>query len=188
MLESLYNHVHLIQTKMLLMMMRMIVPKIENVRNYFLQDACVTPDAGTEAEKYQEEWRMWELRALNMTQDMTNRGQHISMVPVRWVEGQKEDMLTCLRSIQTIVVKNPFKMVKSGVASVNEDLQIRMWERGWFVVLLVEKRVGQVKNMIIDTVEMAAGVVVMMKETPVTGILNSQKRPQSLEIRQLRLK
>ena len=50
------------------------------------------------------------------------------------------------------------------------------------LLCLVEKRVGQVKNMIIDTVEMAAGVVDIMKENPVNGILNSQKRPQSLEI------
>ena len=68
------------------------------------------------------------------------------------------------------------------MASVNEDLQIKMCEICWFVVLLVEKRVGQVKNMIIDTVEMAAGVVDIMKENPVNGILNSHKRPQSLEI------
>ena len=125
---------------------------------------------------------MWQLRACNITQDVTNRGQHISMVPVRWVEGQKEDMVATVRNIQNLVVKTPVKMIKSGVAFVNEDLQIKMWEMGWVVVLLVEKRVGQVKNMIIDTVEMAVGVVEMVKENPVNGILNSQKRPQSLEI------
>ena len=172
----------MIQTRILLMMMRMIVPRIESVRNHMLQDTCVTPEADTEQDKSQEECRMWQLRACNITQDVTNRGQHISMVPVRWVEGQKGEMLAVVRNIENLVIKTPVKMIKSGVASVNEDLQIRMWEMGWFIVLLVEKRVGQVKNMIIDTVEMAAGVVDIMKENPVNGILNYQKRPQSLEI------
>ena len=111
----------MIQTKMVLMMMRMIVPRIESVRNHMLQDTCVTLEADTEQDKSQEECRMWQLRACNITQDVTNRGKHISMVPVRWVEGQREDMVAILRNIQNLVVKTPVRIIKSGVTSVDNN-------------------------------------------------------------------
>ena len=121
MLESIFNQVHMIQTRMLLMMMRMIVPRLESVRNQLLQDAYVTPEADTEQDKCQEECRMWQLKVCNITQDVTNRGKHISMVPVRWVEGQREDMVAILRNIQNLVVKTPLRIIKSGVTSVDNN-------------------------------------------------------------------
>ena len=164
MIQFLFKNVRRIQTRMLLMVMRQVVPRLELVANHFLQDDQVIYEDQTKKDLEFEECRMLQSKAYSIAQDVTHRYHETSMVPIRWVEGQKDDLGTRLSNIQNCLVKTPVKTLQAGASSFTESVQIKLWEMSWFVVLLAAHQTGTVKNKIIDIIELAVGAAEVLKK------------------------
>ena len=145
----------MIQTEMLLVMMRKMVPRLELMTDYYLQENCVTAEDDTKNEEADQEYQMWKAKMSHITRDAMTNCCSRSLSPLRWVDHQKEEIISCVKRTEEKLVQNAVTPLQTTVTSFSERLQNLLWELCWYLVILLANKVTGVKNMILDMVEYA---------------------------------